>query len=59
MNEFQFGAQRRASWQAITSVIRDMSSSDTQNGDKSEFHQLKLIDSNPFMSVGNNVFIKF
>lgn len=35
-----------------------MSSGDTQNGDKSKLHQVKLIDGNPFMSVGNNVFIK-
>jgi hypothetical protein len=35
-----------------------MSSGDTRNGDKSKLHQVKLIDGNPFMSMGNNVFIK-
>ena len=60
-NALLFGVERKASAsrQAITSVIRDMSSAgDTQNGDKSEFHQVKLIDGNPFLSVGNHVLIK-
>lgn len=34
-----------------------MSSGDIQNGDKSEFHQVKLIDGFSFMSMGN-MFIK-
>lgn len=57
MNVFQFGVQRKASRQATTSVICDMSSGDIQNGDKSEFHQVKLIDGFSFMSMGN-MFIK-
>lgn len=58
MKAFQSRVGRKASPQATTSVIRcNMSSGDThQNGE--EYHQVKLIDANPLMMVGNNVLIR-
>lgn len=58
LNDFGLG-RRNTSQHVVNSIICSMSSTDTQKGDNSNYHEVKLIDANCLRAVGKNVFIKY